>query len=103
MQVPRSLDELLVDLSLAYRVDDRTKIEEDLKGILHELQVLSLVEAAGNAAGTVPNPSGTEGRSQAFVSDQPPRYGPPRVRVMNESEVLAEFQVTSAGVTWWVM
>jgi hypothetical protein len=31
------------------------------------------------------------------------KYEPPRIRVMDESEVLKAFQVTSAGVSWWVM
>ena len=30
-------------------------------------------------------------------------YEPPSIRVMNETEVLSAFQVTVAGVTWWVM
>ena len=32
-----------------------------------------------------------------------PAYEPPRITPMNEDEVLAAFQVTQAGVTWWVM
>jgi hypothetical protein len=30
-------------------------------------------------------------------------YEPPSIRVMDEAEVLSAFQVTVAGVTWWVM
>jgi hypothetical protein len=32
-----------------------------------------------------------------------PQYEPPRITVMNEEEVLSAFQITHAGVTWWVM
>ena len=32
-----------------------------------------------------------------------PMYEPPRVTPMNEDEVLAAFQVTQAGITWWLM
>jgi len=30
-------------------------------------------------------------------------YEAPSIRVMDEKEVLSAFQVTVAGVTWWVM
>jgi hypothetical protein len=30
-----------------------------------------------------------------------PKYEPPTVRVMDESEVLTAFQVTAAGATMW--
>lgn len=30
-----------------------------------------------------------------------PKYEPPSVRVMDESEVLTAFQVTAAGATMW--
>lgn len=32
-----------------------------------------------------------------------PVYESPTIRVMNEDEVLSKFQITSAGITWWVM
>jgi len=32
-----------------------------------------------------------------------PVYESPTVKVMNEDEVLSKFQITSAGITWWVM
>jgi hypothetical protein len=32
-----------------------------------------------------------------------PKYEPPTIRVMDETEVLKAFQLTSAGVSWWVM
>ena len=30
-------------------------------------------------------------------------YETPSIRVMDEKDVLSSFQVTVAGVTWWVM
>jgi hypothetical protein len=30
-------------------------------------------------------------------------YEAPSIRVMDEQEVLSAFQVTVAGITWWVM
>ena len=30
-------------------------------------------------------------------------YEPPRIKTMTEEEVLSAFQITQAGVTWWVM
>jgi hypothetical protein len=38
--------------------------------------------------------------------DQPrekPAYVPPVIRALDEDEVLKTFQVTSAGISWWVM
>jgi hypothetical protein len=32
-----------------------------------------------------------------------PQYVPPTVRVMDETDVLKAFQITSAGQSWWVM
>jgi hypothetical protein len=31
------------------------------------------------------------------------KYEPPKIVIMDEQEVLKAFQVTSAGVSWWVM
>lgn len=41
--------------------------------------------------------------TQRAVAVPTPKYEPPRIRVMDEAEVLKAFQVTSAGVSWWVM
>jgi hypothetical protein len=30
-----------------------------------------------------------------------PKYQTPVIQVMDESEVLAAFQITSAGASWW--
>jgi hypothetical protein len=35
-------------------------------------------------------------------ADPRPTYHRPELRVMDESEILKAFQITSAGVTWWV-
>lgn len=32
-----------------------------------------------------------------------PVYESPKIKLMNEEEVLSMFQITSAGITWWVM
>ena len=32
-----------------------------------------------------------------------PAYQPPSITVMDESEVLKSFQITSAGISWWIM
>jgi hypothetical protein len=32
-----------------------------------------------------------------------PAYQKPTIRVMDEKEVLSAFQVTVAGISWWVM
>lgn len=34
---------------------------------------------------------------------QRPKYEPPTIRLMDETEVLKAFQLTSAGVSWWTM
>ena len=35
--------------------------------------------------------------------DMRPDYEKPEIKVVSESELLVAFQVTQAGVTWWVM
>ena len=35
--------------------------------------------------------------------DGRPVYQKPSIRVLDEKEVLSAFQVTVAGMTWWVM
>ena len=40
--------------------------------------------------------------AQASANEVRP-YEAPSIRVMDENEVLSAFQVTVAGVTWWVM
>ncbi len=31
-----------------------------------------------------------------------PRYEPPRIKLIDEEEVLSTFQITQAGYTWWI-
>jgi hypothetical protein len=31
-----------------------------------------------------------------------PAYEPPKLTVLDEAEVLKAFQITSAGISWWV-
>jgi hypothetical protein len=35
--------------------------------------------------------------------DARPVYQAPRIRVLDEKDVLSAFQVTVAGISWWVM
>ena len=42
-------------------------------------------------------------RTGEAVGSVRPLYEPPRVTPLNEDEVLAAFQVTQAGITWWLM
>jgi len=37
-----------------------------------------------------------------LAEEEKPAYTPPVVRVMDKDEVLRTFQVTSAGISWWV-
>lgn len=46
-------------------------------------------------------PEGDE--AQAPDERELPQYEPPCITVMDEKEVLRTFQVTHAGLTWWVM
>jgi len=32
-----------------------------------------------------------------------PRYEPPKLKVMDDKEVLSAFQLTVVATTWWVM
>lgn len=37
------------------------------------------------------------------LNTERPKYEPPTIRLMDETEVLKAFQLTSAGVSWWTM
>ena len=37
------------------------------------------------------------------LSTERPKYEAPTIRLMDETEVLKAFQLTSAGVSWWTM
>jgi len=32
-----------------------------------------------------------------------PKYEPPTIRLMDETEILRAFQFTSASISWWTM
>jgi hypothetical protein len=43
-----------------------------------------------------------QSNSPISVENQPkPKYETPRIKVMNEQEVLSAFQVTAAGTSMW--
>jgi hypothetical protein len=105
LEAPRSTGELLSDLTDAYRVDDPATAEQEVQSLLTELVGLSFVVSNGDAAGQMGSsaaaPSGDV--ANAGTPGGPGEYGPPHLRMLNESDVLAEFQLTSAGISWWVM
>jgi len=39
---------------------------------------------------------------ESLNRSQLPSYHKPSIRVMDEKEVLSAFQVTVAGISWWV-
>jgi hypothetical protein len=96
LATPRTLAELLGRLSVTYRVDRHADAERELEAFLGELAHHSFVERiAGDS---------TEGSSSMVAGDVAAAdYATPRLRMMDEAEVLAEFQVTSAGITWWAV
>jgi hypothetical protein len=102
LEAPRSTGELLSDLTDAYRVDDPATAEQELQSLLTELVGLSFVVSNGDAGGpTVSSAAGDV--TNIGARGEPGEYGPPHLRMLNESDVLAEFQLTSAGISWWVM
>jgi len=44
-----------------------------------------------------------ERQNRQDKSGELPPYQKPSIRVMDETEVLSAFQVTVAGVSWWMM
>lgn len=99
LATPRSASELLDDLRARYSVENRALVQQELQGFLDEFVRLSFVAmdpAPNGHAASVAN-----GHPEASPSGAP--YASPRIRVMDESEVLTAFQVTSAGITWWMM
>ena len=44
-----------------------------------------------------------ERQNRQDKSGELPPYQKPSIRVMDETEVLSAFQVTVAGVSWWIM
>jgi Coenzyme PQQ synthesis protein D (PqqD) len=103
LDAPRSAGELLTDLSEAYRIDDRSRAEQELQSLLTELEALAFVVSAGDP-GRQTVPSNAPAAGERIATSGPlGEYGPPLLRMMDESDVLAEFQITSAGISWWVM
>jgi hypothetical protein len=96
LATPRSAGDLLAEISSEYRVDDTAAAERGVQSVLAELQQLSFVDAIDGVA-TNP-PSNSEQHREPAAR---PVFAAPGLRVMDESEVLAQFQVTSAGATWW--
>jgi coenzyme PQQ synthesis protein D (PqqD) len=99
LQTPRSLDELVDDVTRAYRVDDVAAPKQDLGQLLSELVDLTFVTADAESD----TASSVVAESDDVARDAGRRvYSPPVARVMDESAVLSSFQITSAGMTWWV-
>ena len=99
LDAPRTIGDLVDDLETAYAVGDRRSAARELRDILTELAALSFVDASGDDADELAHrdqPAGARADGSTISA-----YVTPHVRVMNEAEVLAEFQVTSAGTTWW--
>lgn len=100
LAAPRSVRDLLVDLGGVYGIDDCSTIEQQLRELLDEFVGLSLVTASADPDGNV------SGRPAAYrAAGSRGAYSPyerPRITVLNEAEILASFQVTTAGMTWWI-
>lgn len=99
LAAPRSLGELVDDLGSYYHVENRAQVQQELQGFLDEFVRLSFVALDQSPNGHTGPGIGVPAISTA--SDTP--YAAPRIRVMDESEVLTSFQLTSAGISWWVM
>lgn len=97
LATPRSAGELMDDLGAAYRLDNRSQVAQEVQGFLDEFVRLSFL-APDTASSSSDGPRETSRASETLLA-----YGPPRIRVMDESEVLTAFQITSAGISWWVM
>jgi len=44
----------------------------------------------------------TQDPSRSPAGKPLPGYEPPRLTVLDETDVLKTFQITSAGISWWV-
>ena len=98
LQSSRSVDSLLGDVASAFAVTNGDDVKRDLLAMLDELGRLSMIERAEDA------PAVASASAESWPLDaQRSEYAPPRVRLISEEEVLSEFQVTSAGISWWVM
>jgi hypothetical protein len=99
LETPRSADELLGDITHGYVDVDPGTARHDVQAVLTELVQLAFV-ASDPEAERSPASDGPDDESRG---QQRSVYGQPTIRVMDESEILAAFQTTSAGITWWVM
>jgi Coenzyme PQQ synthesis protein D (PqqD) len=103
LETPRSADELLGDITHGYVDVDPGTARHDVQAVLTELVQLAFVASNVEAERPGSNPTAPDGPDDESGGEQRSAYGQPTIRVMDESEVLAAFQVTSAGITWWMM
>jgi hypothetical protein len=90
----QSFDALVSSVSRTFVVSPETA-HHDVQDVLRQLIDLSFIEAEEGDALESPSP--------VKVGDERRTYITPNVRQMDEIEVLSEFQVTSAGMSWWAM
>jgi hypothetical protein len=91
-----SFDGLLSDVTRAFVVSRETA-EPDVRAVLRQLADLQFVKSSDDG-----QPAATFA-AESHLAVEPGAYETPRVRQMDEMEVLSEFQVTSAGISWWNM
>jgi len=89
-----SFDALVAGMSRTFVVSPEAA-RHDVQDVLRQLIDLSFVEAQQG--------DGPESLTPVNAGDARRSYVAPHVRQMDEMEVLSEFQVTSAGITWWMM
>ena len=93
LAVAQSFETLLDDVTRAYVVSPGSA-EHDLRGMLRQLTELAFIESVD---------APLTAHQTASSAAEPRAYQAPSVRQMDEMEVLSEFQVTSAGISWWSM
>jgi hypothetical protein len=103
LETPRSADELLGDIAHGYVDVDPGTARHDVQAVLTELVQLAFVASDVEAERQGSNPTASDRPDDLARGELRSAYGQPTIRVMDESEVLAAFQTTSAGITWWVM
>ncbi len=98
LATPHSAQDLLADLCGTSSVGTPASAQAEVETFLDALVQLSLVSAVTT---DIPGTPGLDSGSTPAAVAKP--YASPQYRLMEESEVLTAFQVTSAGITWWVM
>lgn len=93
LQVPRAIDDLASDLSAAYGVLASAELQYDLRSVVDQLVSFGFLTTSATTPALAPT------AAPAAAG----RFMVPKVNIMDESEVLAAFQVTSAGVSWWAV